>query len=341
MSGKKIWKRMSAAVLAALMVMAGTGCGGDDPAADGGDAENTVEKITFVLDWTPNTNHTGVYAAQELGYYEEAGLEVEIQQPPEDGANMAVASGKAQFGVGFQETLVPALAAEEPLPITAVAALLTHNTSGLISAKDKNITSFKDLEGKSYASWDTPSELAIIEQCMEAEGADFSKLKTVPHSGADALSLMQTGDVDVVWVYEGWDVKMADLAGVSYNFVKFTDAAPVLDYYTPLLIANNSFLEEKPEAAKAFLAATAKGYQYAMEHPEEAAEILCKADPALNKDLVLLSQKFMADQYQAESPKWGIIDKDRWTAFNDWMLEKGLVSYELGSAGYTNDYLPQ
>ena len=61
--------------------------------------ENDLEKVTFVLDWTPNTNHTGLYVAQELGYFEEAGLEVEIQQPPEDGAAVLVASGRADFGV--------------------------------------------------------------------------------------------------------------------------------------------------------------------------------------------------------------------------------------------------
>ena len=60
------------------------------------------EKLTFVLDWTPNTNHTGLYVAQSLGYFEDQGLEVEIVQPPEDGANTLVASGKAQFGVSFQ-----------------------------------------------------------------------------------------------------------------------------------------------------------------------------------------------------------------------------------------------
>ena len=92
-----------------------------------------LEKITFVLDWTPNTNHTGLYVAEEKGYFEDAGVDVEIVQPPEDGASALVASGKAQFGIDFQDSIAPAFASDDPLPVTAVATLIQHNTSGIIS----------------------------------------------------------------------------------------------------------------------------------------------------------------------------------------------------------------
>jgi ABC-type nitrate/sulfonate/bicarbonate transport system substrate-binding protein len=94
-----------------------------------------LEKITFVLDWTPNTNHTGIYVAQALGYFEEAGLEVEVVQPPEDGAVLLVASGKAEFGVSFQDSLAPAFVDGDAVPVTAVASVIQHNTSGIISRK--------------------------------------------------------------------------------------------------------------------------------------------------------------------------------------------------------------
>ena len=86
-----------------------------------------------MLDWTPNTNHTGLYVAQEKGYFEDEGLEVEIVQPPEDGADALVASGKAQFGISFQDTMAPGVVGEDALPTTAVAAVVQHNTSGIIS----------------------------------------------------------------------------------------------------------------------------------------------------------------------------------------------------------------
>ncbi len=311
---------------------------GQDGAGQDGAA---LTPVTMMLDWTPNTNHTGIYVAQALGYYEEAGLDVTIMQPSEDGAEMAVATGQAQFGVSFQEVLDTALAAEEPLPITAVAAVIDHNTSGLISLKEKNITSFKDLENATYASWNTPAEMAILQQCMENAGGDFALLNTVPNSGADALSLMQSGDIDVVWVYEGWDMQMAELAELEYNYISFREAAPVLDYYTPVLIAGNQLLQEQPDTVRAFLAATAKGYQYAIENPEEAAKLLCEAVPELDLTLVTKSQQYLASQYQGDAPAWGVIDQDRWTAFNNWFYEKGLIGRELASEGYTNDYLPQ
>ena len=103
------------------------------------------EKVTVVLDWTPNTNHTGMYVALEKGYYEDSGLDVEIIQPPEGGALSLVAANKAQFAVTFQEEIGPALAAENALPVTAIATIIDHNLSGIISLKEKGIDSPKKI----------------------------------------------------------------------------------------------------------------------------------------------------------------------------------------------------
>ena len=115
-------KRFFALVCACGLMLGLAGCGQKEHT--GG------EKITFVLDWTPNTNHTGLYVAIANGYFDEAGIEVEVVQPPEDGAEVLVGSGRAQFGVSFQDYIAPALVGKSPLPITAVAALVQHNTSG-------------------------------------------------------------------------------------------------------------------------------------------------------------------------------------------------------------------
>ena len=141
-----------------------------------GEKEET-EKLTFVLDWTPNTNHTGLYVAQSLGYFEDQGLEVEIVQPPEDGANTLVASGKAQFGVSFQDSMAPGVAGDNALPVTAVAALIQHNTSGIVSRKGEGMDRPKGMEGKKYATWDGPIEVAMIQNAVEKDGGDFSKVE--------------------------------------------------------------------------------------------------------------------------------------------------------------------
>lgn len=336
----KLSKKILSFAIAASMIIGLTACsGGTD---ENTDSANTgeLEKVTFVLDWTPNTNHTGIYAALENGYYKEAGLDVEIIQPPEDGALGAVGTGNAQFGVDFQESLAVALTSENPIPVTAVAAIIEHNTSGIISMKEKGINSFEKLEGKTYATWDMPSEKAIMKQVMTDAGSDYEKLNMVPHPGADALSLMQT-DVDAVWVYEGWDVMMAELAGLDYNYIAFADESPVLDFYTPVIVANDEFLSTNPETAKAFLEATAKGYEFAIENPKEAAAILVKQVPELSLDLVEKSQEFLAEQYKAEKASWGTIDETRWSAFYEWMYAQKLIPSELGNKGFTNEFLPK
>ena len=115
--------------------------------------EKDTEKITFCLDWTPNTNHTGIYVAQAQGYYEEAGLDVEIVQPPEDGSALMCAAGQAQFAIQAQDTMAASLALDDPLGITAVAAVIQHNTSGIISRAGDGIDTLAGLTGKTYSTW--------------------------------------------------------------------------------------------------------------------------------------------------------------------------------------------
>lgn len=154
----KRYKQLLAAVLALVTVFSLSACGGskDSETPSGDDSQEDLQTITFVLDWTPNTNHTGLYVALAKGYFADAGLDVEVVQPPEDGAEVLVGSGKAQFGVSFQDTMAPALIGDDPLPITAVAAIIQHNTSGIISRKGEGMDHPAGLENHKYATWDLP-----------------------------------------------------------------------------------------------------------------------------------------------------------------------------------------
>lgn len=330
-------RQMISLLTAAALTLSLAACtgGSENSTASGED----LTPVSLVLDWSPNTNHTGFYVAQKLGYYKEAGLDVEIQLPPEGSAPAFVAAGGADFGINAQDTLAPALVGEDALPITAVAALIQHNTSGLISLAEDGIESPKDLEGKVYATWDNPVEQAIIRTIMEADGGDFSKLTMVPSTVADVITALNT-NIDTVWIFYAWDGVATQVKGYDTNYLDLAQLDPVFDYYTPVLIANNSFLAEEPETAKAFLAATAKGYQYAIDHPEEAAEILLEASPELDRDIVLASQQWLTDQYIADADRWGYIDPARWDAFYAWLTENQLVEGELpAGTGYSNDYL--
>lgn len=296
-------------------------------------------KITFVLDWTPNTNHTGVYVAQAKGYFEEAGLDVDVIQPPEDGATLLVAGGGAQFGVDFQDSLAPAFAGSNPLPVTAVAGIIQHNTSGLVSLKEQGIDTPKKMEGHTYATWNLDTEQAILKYVMEQDGGDFSKLDMIPSTVTDVVTALGT-DVDLVWIYYAWDGVATQVKGIETNYISFADLDESLDYYSPVIIANNEYLEQNPEQAKAFLSAVKKGYEFAIEHPEEASQILCDAVPELDQELVLESQKWLADQYQADAASWGVIDGKRWDGFYQWLFDNGVIDQEIPQGtGYSNAYL--
>ena len=339
-------RKFLAGILAGCLALSLAACGntpdGDGGKNDGGKgtAAGDGEKITVVLDWTPNTNHTGMYVALEKGYYKEAGLEVEIMQPPEDGASALVAAGKAEFGINAQDTIAPAFAMEQPLPVTAVAALIQHNTSGIISRKGEGIDHPGGLAGKTYATWDNPVEQAMIENVVNGDGGDYGKVNLIPNNITDEAAALEMNQTDAIWVFYGWGGISAKLRGVETDFFNFVDYNKTFDYYTPVLIANNDFLAERPEAAKAFLAATARGYEDAVKDPEEAAKILCTADPSLDKELVSESQKWLADQYMADTEQWGYIDPTRWNGFYQWLWENQLISVEIPeNFGFSNDYL--
>lgn len=331
-------KRVLAMVLAVAAVCSLTACGNSEKKKAQGEKELT--KITFVLDWTPNTNHTGLYVAEEKGYFEDAGLDVEIVQPPEDGASALVASGKAQFGIDFQDSIAPAFASDSPLPVTAVAALIQHNTSGIISRKGEGMDRPKGMEGKTYATWDMEVEKAMIKNVVEADGGNYSKINMIPSNVTDEVTALKSKQVDAIWVYYAWGGIATEVKDLPTDYFAFKDINPVFDYYTPIIVANNDFLKEEPDTAKAFLSAVKKGYEDAIADPKEAADILCKAAPELDEKLVLASQEWLADQYKAEVEQWGYIDPARWDAFYKWLGENKLIEQEIPAGfGFSNDYL--
>ncbi|MBO7711602.1 MAG: ABC transporter substrate-binding protein [Lachnospiraceae bacterium] len=334
---KKSRRYMMLGMAAAFVVAAGT--------AGTALADEALTPITFCLDWTPNTNHTGVYAAQALGYYEEAGLDVRIVQPPENGAVLMCAAGQAEFAVDAQDTMAASLDLEEPLGVTAVATILQHNTSGIISRAGDGINSPKGLEGRIYSTWESPIELAMLRYCMEQEGADFDQVKLIPNDITDEPAALAANQTDAVWIFYGWSGVNAEVEGVACDFWNFCDISPELDYYTPVILASNEFLEESPEIAKAFLEATARGYQYAVENPREAADMLIAGDSTGSlygsEDLVYASQEWLAGQYIADAEQWGVFDEDRWNAFYGWLGDNALTVHDLTGKGFTNAYLPQ
>ena len=322
-------KKISKILILCLILVLAVSCG----------KSKNNQKIKIVLDWVPNTNHTGLYVAKDLGYFKEAGLDVEIVQPPEGSTTALIGAGGAEFGISFQDTLAKSFARENPVPVTAVAAILQHNTSGIISLKEKGIDSPKKLEGKKYATWEDNIEQAILKKLVTDDKGDFSKVKLIPYTITDVVTGLKT-DVDAVWVYYAWDGIATERAGLQTNFLKIRDYGEELDYYSPVIIANNDFLKKNPEIAKKVLKAIKKGYEYAMKNPEESAKILAKNSPELDINLVTASQKWISKEYQSDAKEWGIIDGNRWNRFYEWLYKNKAVEREIPkNFGYSNEYL--
>lgn len=331
---RKTIRKILAVVGLGALVLASTACGAKKP------ANTDSKKLTLVLDWTPNTNHTGFYVALEKGYYKDAGIELEIVQPPEDGAEVLVASGKANFGISFQDTMAGALSGDNPLPIKAVAAITQHNTSGIMSRRGDGITSPKGLEGKNYATWDMPIEKAILKNVVEKDGGDFGKVNLIPSTVTDEVSALSSNQVDAIWVYYGWAGIAANVKGFGFDYFAFKDINPTFDYYTPVLFTNDYMIKNDKETVKSFIEATKKGYEYAAGNPKESAEILLKYAPEIDKELAMASQEYLSTCYIDNDIPWGYIDATRWGDFYRWLNENNLLESPIDEgAGLDNEFI--
>lgn len=307
--------------------------------ANEGEAEGQKE-VTVILDYVPNTNHTGMYVALDKGYYEEEGLAVTIIEPTDGATATLVAQQKGTFGISYQEDVTIALTAQDPLPIKAVAALIQHNTSGFVSLADSGITSPADFEGKTYAGWGGPGESAVLEACMTQTGSDFSKLNMVISDGSGFEALGK--NCDLMWFFEGWDNIMAARNGCELNYMECRQLDERLDYYTPVIIAANDVLETDPEMVSAFLRATAKGYADTIADPDGAAEILFSYAPDYDLEMLRQSQEYLAGKFMEDTDIWGSMKDEIWNNYSAFLQEYGVIEeVPAPEVCYTNEFLPQ
>ncbi len=297
-----------------------------------------LKNIKVILDYVPNTNHTGIYVAKDLGLYEKAGLNVEIIEPAEGVTSTLIATGKGDFGISYQEDVAYAHSVEEPLPIKAIAAIIQHNTSGFGSIKSKNINRPKDFENKVYAGWGSPAESAIIKAVVENDGGDFEKVEMTSMDMA-SYSVLEN-NVDFIWMFWAWDGISALREGLDINYMELNDLDERLDYYTPIIIANNETLENYPEMTREFLDATKMGYEYAIDKPNEASEILYKYIPDADLEMLKESQKYLSKKYSEGTDNWGEMKKSVWENYNEFMMESGLIDKMVPADDcFTNEFL--
>jgi ABC-type nitrate/sulfonate/bicarbonate transport system substrate-binding protein len=326
----RIWNLTSLIIVLALAL---AGCAGQSETP-------TLQDVTLMLDWVPNTNHTGIYVAQANGYFDDAGLSVTIIEPGEVYAEHAVAAEVADFGVSFQEQVT--LARADEVPIVSIAAIIQHNSSGFASRAVLGAHSPRDWEGLRYGSFGSPFEPPTLQVLMNCDGGEFEALEIVDTGFSDPLALLDEAVTDLAWIFYGWQGIQAEYEGIDLQIVmmeEWFDCIP--DYYTPVFIASETTIRERPQLVRAFLEAIERGYHFAIDNPDQAADILLEAVPELNEALVHRSQSWLSPRYQADASRWGEQDIQVWQAYSAWMVENGILADPIHAEdAFTNQYLP-
>lgn len=316
------------------LVLSGCGAGGDDP----GSARRSV---TVVLDWTPNTNHSGVYLAKQNGLYDRAGLDVSIVEPDQAGGVAQLVAGNATFAFSYAEQVLPAR--EQGTPVVSIATVLTTNTSSLVSPSDRGITRPRDLAGKTYGTFGGAIEEPLVKALVRCDGGNPDTVKFVDVGNADYSVGFRKHAYDAVWVFDGWDViRLRDIAKTPVTTLPFRDHLDCIpDWYTPVLVTTEKTLKDDPALTKAFLAATAAGYQEAAAHPAAASAALIDAVPETDRDLVNASARFLAPFYLDASGNWGRQDPAVWERFDAFLRRARILTTPAPvSSAFTNDDLP-
>ncbi|MGO8948529.1 MAG: ABC transporter substrate-binding protein [Ktedonobacterales bacterium] len=325
------------------------GCSFGSQATSPSSYDGPVAHVKLALDWTPNTNHTGIYVAMEKGWYRQQGIDLTLLPysssiAPEE----LVGTGQADFGISFTEGVTSARAAG--LPVVSIAAILQHNTSALVSLKSSGLDTVAKLAGKRYAGFGAPYEQPVISQVLSCGGASTTSFQDITTT-LDPIVALKSGQFDFAWVFMGWEGIEAQEQGIALNVFPLLNYC-MPDYYSPVIITNQQLISQHPDVIRRFLKATSEGYTYAIQHPKDAANLLIQGAPAGsfdNKQLVYDSQDYLSPRYSADTSCWGTQTLKKWTDYPSFMYShnalfdannQALTSPPDYAAAFTDQFLP-
>lgn len=317
------------------------GCGGDENSKN---IEKKPFKILFLLDWTPNTNHTGLYVAKDMGYFKDEGLDVEILPSGNDSTKEVVENGGANFAIGFMPSTIKAISKGKGKNIITIAAITQKNDSGFLYYKKAGINSPKDLVGKIYGGYDTKFDNAMIKSLINLDAKENldPNLKFLNAYDEDIFTSFRSRHCDFAWASKNWQNQEVKINNWQDEFGFFTliDYSKDYDFYSATIIANKEFLKKFPNESKKFLKALAKGYEFSAKNPEKSAQILLKNAPSLKKALVESSQNLISKNYLNNNGQWGIMDPKIWSNFSQFLLKHGAIDkIAKNEELFTNEYL--
>ncbi len=351
---------------AILLVLVLAGCGSSSPASTAPTAlpetPSTTPSTTDVpttpakpvevrlsLDWTPNTNHTGFYVAEAKGWYADAGVELEVLPYGGTTPEAILAAGQAECGISFHDSLTFAVTAGAP--IRSVMAILQHTAQEIAVLDESAVTRPRDLDGRIYAGFGYPNEVPTLQAVIKADGGtgDFETV-TLDTAAYEALYAKRA---DFVITFAAWEGVEAAQRGIALRAFQFADFG-FPDFYQVVLACDTRWLETNPDAARAFVGATVKGFELAAASPGEAAQILADQNPGVfeaNPELPKASAEFMATEgllVDADG-RVGRQTLEQWTGYSKFLFDQGLLAdadgQPLASAPdyaslFTNDFLP-
>lgn len=289
-----------------------------------------AEKVTVALDWTPNTNHIGLFVARDKGFYKEAGIDVEILPYTDTSAATLVANRVANFGVMGSIGLFTQRTAGADL-VATYAIVQTETGRVVFKASREDIKSPKDLDGKTYGGFGSAWENALLSSIIRNDGGK-GEFQTVT-LGTSAYQALENGAVDFTLEVYTWEGVKAQLDGVKQRSFRYADFG-VPDEHTAILGSSRAFLDKNPKAAEAFLQATRRGYEFAADHPDEATDLLVAANKTALTDrkLVRASLQALIDGHYFRTAEGvvGSIDPKKMETIGSYLFDSKILKDSTG-----------
>jgi ABC-type nitrate/sulfonate/bicarbonate transport system substrate-binding protein len=282
--------------------------------------------VRLALDWTPNTDHTGFYVARSKGWYTAAGIDLQILPYATVTPETLLATHQAECGISFQDALTIVVA--KGADIVSVAAILQKTASAIAVLADGPIERPRDLDGKLYAGFGYPADPPTLKAVIQADGGKGNfEVATLDTAAYEALYNKRA---DFTIVFTAWEGVEAHLRGIGLRYFQLADFGFPQSYQV-VLACDRQWLEREPDAAQRFISATVKGFQFGIDDPATAADILVKENPGIfdaNPQLPKASQKFLVDGgYLADADHpFGSQTLERWQGYSGFLYDHGILT---------------